>query len=209
MVVHYLCWPVDPLERLRLHLSRMLGYCGDLFGRSAHPGRQEEEHLRRPSDLMTADIPNALKLLNDSRHMIDGSRRGVDLYARVLGGVMDLLPVLATLRRSSAEADRNHALKIFLDALSEVNQQIARVFNLLRDELTSFSSLDTVQRVRDIETAFHSCVEDFRRNQKTLSEDAASVATLAAAHEGIVRLLGYLKEISEATEALREFDSRR
>jgi uncharacterized membrane protein YccC len=211
VAVHHLFRPVDPLERLRRHLSRMLGSYGRLFEKSALLVPEGERESIRISELLTGEMQTGLKLLGDSRRLIDGSRRGVDLFERALRTSANILASLSTLRRTCAEAGDNPALRAFLEDLSSVNRRIARAFDRLSDGMTSEERLDSRGHVGEIEREFLSRVEEFRRSGKTLSEDAAAVATLAAAYETMVRLLGSLKEFSEVTDALDalEADGRR
>lgn len=208
VVVHHLFWPVDPLESLRRHLAGVLGSSAQFFRESVFLVPDNERESRRVSELLTTEMQKGLKLLGDSRHMMDGSRRGVDLYERALGSLANILAVLSTLQRTCAEAQDNRALRAFLEDLCSVNQRVAQAFDQLQDRMISLEPLDTTVKVREIEREFHSRVEEFRRSEKTASEDAPSVATLALTHEALVRLLGLLAEISEVTDALCAVDPR-
>lgn len=207
LVVHYLFWPVDPLQRLRGQLSRIIGHCGTLFTQSVRLDAGYAAEVRHLSDLVTVDIENSLRLLKDAAHMIDGSKRGLALFERLTERLMDVVAMLSTVKHECDDVPDGHPLRVFLADLQPVTEQLGRAFDVLRDGAAGGNPLESQLNMREIEIEFRSSVEDFRKKGKTLAAGAKDVAAVAVVHDSLLRLVRDLAEISEITEAVVRFEA--
>lgn len=206
-VVQYLLWPSDPLEKLRRHLTIVMEHCGTHFRSITGLTTDQDSPVRPLSDLGTVGMEQSRAMLGDARHMIDASKRGLDLYQRLIAALDDVLATLVLLERSTNLASPHKATEALLSDTRKAIIGIASVIESLRDRLAATEETTPITDLGSVRAEYELLLESLRESGKLMVLDAPGVAGMGLVNDTLMRLMESLGRARDAIDSLCLFEA--
>ncbi|MFC1834909.1 FUSC family protein, partial [Thermodesulfobacteriota bacterium] len=202
----HLLWTVNPAERLRSELAKIVEECRILFRIAVGLDDDVDGAWGRFANLVTARMDQSGQLLRDAGHMVDSSRHSPELFRWILTSVHGILTDLATLRALTRDLPPDHEISEFVTEMHGTALHISSAFDEVESLLGSGEFCHTGADTRNALTELEILVERLRASGRTLCLGESAAADLAIIFETMRDLCAKLNDIGEAIEAIRILD---